>query len=267
MNLESEAKEIRRIVISMILSAHASHIASAYSSADIITYLYSKRIKIDPKNTNDPKRDRFVLSKGWAVSALYAVLFRKGIIDGKLIEQYCSDGSQLIGIATRNGIPGIEATTGSMGHGLPISVGIAKALKLQKSKSRVYTIIGDGELDEGSTWEGILLAAHHHLDNLIVFIDYNKWQSFGRTNDVLNMEPLVKKLKTFNWHVEEINGHNFKQIDKAVVNCLKAKDKPCFIVSHTVKGKGLSAIEDKNEWHYQTPRENEINIAKQEGLL
>lgn len=265
--LTAEAKEIRRIVFSMILSAHASHIASAYSVVEILTYLYSERLNFDPKKPDNPNRDRFILSKGWGISALYATLFRQGFIDGKLIEEYCKDGSKMIGIATRNGIPGIEATTGSMGHGLPVGVGIAKALKLQKKKNRVYTIIGDGELDEGSTWEGILLAAHHHLDNYIVFVDYNKWQSFGRTNSVLNMEPLTDKFIAFNWHVEEINGHNFGEIHRAVSSCLRIMNKPSVIIAHTVKGKGLSVIEDKNEWHYQTPRENEINIAKKEGLV
>ena len=251
----------------MILSAHASHIASAYSAVDIMTYLYSEVLHFDSKNPSDPDRDRFILSKGWAVSALYAILYKKGFIDQTLINEYCSDGSKMIGIATRNGIPGIEATTGSMGHGLPIGAGIAKALKLQKKKSRVYTIIGDGELDEGSTWEGILLAAHHKLDNYLVFVYYNKWQSFGRTNEVLNQEPLVDKLKAFNWNVEEVDGHDFNEIHNAVTKCLTVKNMPSIIISNTIKGKGLSIIEDKNEWHYQTPRENEIQIAKNEGLI
>lgn len=265
--LTAEAKKVRSIVFSMILSAHASHIASAYSVVEMLTYLYFEQINIDPKRPASPLRDRFILSKGWGISALYAILYRKGVLDSKQIEEYCQDGSKMIGIATRNGIPGIEATTGSMGHGLPIGAGIAKALKMQKKKSRVYVIIGDGELDEGSTWEGILLAAHHHLDNYIVFIDCNKWQSFGRTHDVLNTEPLRDKFEAFNWHVEEINGHNFQEIHEAVVACKKIRNKPSVIIARTIKGKGLSAIEDKNEWHYQTPRDNEINVAKKEGLI
>lgn len=265
--LSSEAKEVRKIVLNMILSAHASHIASAYSCVEILTYLYSETLHINPKEPHDPDRDRFILSKGWGVSALYAILHRKGFISKKLISEYCRDGSKMIGIATRNGIPGIEATTGSMGHGLPIGAGIAKALKLQNRNCRVYVIIGDGELDEGSTWEGILLAAHHKLDNFLVFVDYNKWQSFGRTNDILKLEPLTDKLKAFGWNVEEIDGHNFKQIHQAVLACKSIKEKPSIIIANTVKGKGLSVIEDKNEWHYQTPRELEIEVAKKEGLL
>lgn len=265
--LKEEAKEVRRIVLKMIVSAHASHIASAYSCVDLITYLYSNVLLISPGTAQDPDRDRFILSKGWGISALYATIYRKGFISKKLIDEYCKDGSRMIGIATRNGTPGIEATTGSMGHGLPIGAGMAKALKLQKKKSRVYVIIGDGELDEGSTWEGILLAAHHKLDNYLVFVDYNKWQSFGRTNIVLNLEPLKEKFKAFNWHVEEINGHDFKQIHQAVLACQSVKNKPSMIIAHTIKGKGLSVIEDKNEWHYQTPRENEMLCAKKEGLI
>lgn len=264
--LTAEAKEIRRLVFKMILAAHASHIASSYSCVELLTYLYLRELHIDPKNPSDPDRDRFILSKGWGVSALYAILFRKGFFGKDFIDQYCKDGSKMIGIATRNGIPGIEATTGSMGHGLPIGVGMAKALKLQDKKSRVYVIIGDGELDEGSTWEGTLLAAHHKLDNFIVFIDYNKWQSFGRTNEILNQESIKEKFKAFNWNVEEINGHDFVEIDKAVKACKKIDGRPSIIIAHTIKGRGLSAIEDKNEWHYQTPRENEIEIAKKEGL-
>jgi len=265
--LITEAKEVRKIILGMIVSAHASHIGSAYSTVEILTYLYHEELNIDLKTILKPDRNRFILSKGWGISALYATLYRKGILTKRLIQDYCKDGSKMIGIATRNGILGVEASTGSMGHGLPIGAGIAKALKLQKISSRVYVIIGDGELDEGSTWEGILLAAHHKLDNYIVFIDYNKWQSFGRTNKVLNMEPLSNKFQAFNWHVEEINGHDYSQIAKAIFHCKQIRNKPSVIIAHTVKGKGLSVIEDKNEWHYQTPRSLELGIAKKEGLL
>jgi len=265
--LQNEAKEVRKEVIRMILKAHASHIASAYSVVELLVYLYDCIIKIDPKKPQDSERDRFILSKGWGVSALYSVLHRKGFFSSQLIDEYCSDGSKMIGCATRNGLPGIEATTGSMGHGLAIGAGMAKALLLQKRKGRVFVIISDGECDEGATWEAILLAGHHNLHNLTVIVDYNKWQSFGRTNKVLNMEPFSEKWKAFNWHVQEINGHNFEEIEKATQISLKIMNKPSVIIAHTIKGKGLSAIEDKNEWHYQTPREREIEIAKREGLL
>lgn len=265
--LQQKAREARKTIMKMIVKAVASHIASAYSTVEILAYLYHEVINIDPDDPYSPGRDRFILSKGWGVSALYSILEQRGLLSKKDIDDYCQNGSRMIGIATRNGIPGIEATTGSMGHGLPLAVGIAKALKIQKNPSRVFAIIGDGELDEGSTWEGVLLGAHHKLNNLIVFVDYNKWQSFGRTNEVLNLKPLDKKLKSFNWNVQEIDGHDFMQIEKAVKIGLKEKEKPSFIIAHTVKGKGLPAIEDKNEWHYKTPRDEILEAAKKEGLI
>lgn len=266
--LEKVSKELRKTILAMILKAHASHVASSYSAVELLVYLYEKVISINPKQPLHQDRDRFILSKGWGISALYAILAHKGFFPKKLLDEYCEDGSKMIGIATRNGVSGIEATTGSMGHGLPIGVGIAKGLKIRKSNARVYVMISDGECDEGSTWEGILLGAHHKLDNLTVIIDYNKWQSFGRTNEVLNLEPLKDKWKSFNWHVEELkNGHDFSQIEKSFNNIRKIKNKPSVIIAHTIKGKGLSVIEDKNEWHYQTPRDFEIEVAKKEGLL
>ena len=265
--LEATAKEIRKLVITMIVKAHASHIGSSYSVIEIVVYLYEKVLKIDPKKPLDSNRDRFILSKGWAVSTQYAMLAQKGFFSKKLLEEYCNDGSKLLGGSTRNGVPGVEATTTSMGHGLPLGVGMALGAKLSKKNYRVYVVISDGECDEGSTWEAFLIAAHHKLDNLTVIIDYNKWQSFGRIKDVLNLEPLGKKLEAFNWHVQEIDGHDFNDLEKAFSSKSLAKDKPNLIIAHTTKGKGLSTIEDKNEWHYQTPREKEQAEAKEKGLL
>ena len=266
--LDKTALTVRRDVLSMIIAARASHIASSYSVVEILTYLYERVLNVRKIKFLNVERDRFILSKGWGISALYAILAEYNIIDKELLRKYCKDGSKMLGIATRNGVSGIEATTGSMGHGLPIGVGIAKGLKIKKNKARVYVLISDGECDEGSTWEGILLGAHHKLDNLTVIIDYNKWQSFGRTNEVLNLEPLKDKWRSFNWHVQELkNGHDFSQLEKAFNTVRTIKDKPSVIIAHTIKGKGLSAIEDKNEWHYQTPRDREIAVAKKEGLL
>lgn len=264
---EKKAKEIRKSVISMIIKAHASHIGSSYSTVEILVFLYQNVLRINPKKPLDPDRDRFILSKGWGISTLYAVLADHGFFSKKLLLDYCKDGSKLLGGSTRNGVPGVEATTTSMGHGLPIGVGMALAGKLRKKEYKVVVIISDGECDEGSVWESILIAAHHKLNNLIVLVDYNKWQSFGRIKDVLNLEPLTDKFRAFNWHVQEIDGHDFEQLEKAFLTKSLAKDKPNVIVAHTTKGKGLSSIEDKNEWHYQTPREKEIAEAKEKGLL
>lgn len=265
--LQKKAFNVRKSVIGMIVKAHASHIGSAYSCVDIIVYLYEKFLNINPKKPEDANRDRFILSKGWAVSAQYAMLAEKGFFDKKILEDYCADGSKLIGGSTHNGLPGIEATTTSMGHGLPVGVGMAMAAKLQNKKFRVVVLISDGECDEGSVWESVLIAAHHKLDNLIVVVDSNKWQAFGRVKDVLNIDPLGEKFKSFNWHVQEINGHAYEQFDKAFQLKSLANDKPNVIIANTIKGKGLPSIEDDLKWHYQTPRENEQAEAREKGLL
>jgi transketolase len=257
LELEKVAHEVRKLTISMIVKAHASHIASSYSIVEMLVYLYEKVLIINPKKPTDPERDRFILSKGWGISSVYAMLAIKGFFSKKSLGEYCTDGSKFIGGSTRNGIPGVEATTTSMGHGFPIGVGIALAGKLQRKKYRVFVIISDGELDEGSTWESMLIASHHKLNNLIVLVDYNKWQSFGRIKDVLNIEPLADKFKAFNWNVREIDGHDFNDIEKALASKSLANDKPNIIIAHTIKGKG----------HYQTPREKEQSEAKEKGLL
>ncbi len=259
-----EAKELRKTILTMITGSHASHIASSYSIIEILVYLYEKVLKIDPHNPNKPDRDRFILSKGWGVAALYATLAQKGFFDKKLLETYCKDGSKLIGIATRNGIPGIEATTGSMGHGLPIGVGMALAAKLQELPYRVFVVVSDGECDEGSTWEAILQAGHHKLDNLTVIVDYNKWQSFGRVKEILDLEPFAKKWQAFKWSTAEINGHDLSELAGAFSTLPFEKGKPNVVIAHTIKGKGVSVLEDRNEWHYKTPTQAEIDIAWKE---
>jgi len=265
--LQNEAKEIRSTVLSMIVSAHASHIAPSYSIVELLVYLYGKILTINPKKPLEQNRDRFLLSKGWGISALYAVLARKGFFNEKKLKEYCTDGSRLIGIATFNGTPGIEASTGSIGHGLPLGIGMALGMRLQNIKRKVYVLMGDGELDEGTTWESALIASHHKLNNLVAIVDYNKWQSFGRTNEVLNLEPLAAKWKAFGWNVLEIDGHDFQEIAQAFTSVSQEKNRPSMIIAHTIKGKGLSAIEDNNDYHYKTPREMELKVAKAEGLL
>lgn len=262
--LVTQAKEIRQTILSMIVAAHASHIGSSYSIVELLVFLYNKVLKIDPKKPLDPNRDRFILSKGWAVSALYAILAKKGFFKKELLNTYCINGSKLVGTATRNGIPGIEATTGSIGHGLPIGVGMALAGKLQQKNYRVFVLIGDGECNEGSTWEAILQAGQYKLDNLIVIVDYNKWQAYGRIKDVLNLEPFAKKWKSFHWSVKIINGHNFNEISRVCLSIPFEKNQPNVIIAHTIKGRGVSALEDKNEWHYRTPTDEIIKIAEKE---
>jgi transketolase len=259
-----EARDVRRMVLNMITDAHASHIASSYSIVELLVYIYEKVLHVNPHKPLDPDRDRFILSKGWGISALYTVLAKQEFFPKKWLATYCKDGSKMIGIATRNGVPGIEATTGSMGHGLPIGVGIALAGKLQKKRYRVFVLISDGECDEGSTWEAILQAGHHKLDNLVVIVDYNKWQSFGRIRDILDLEPLADKWRSFRWSVREIDGHDFNEIAHSFSKIPFIKGKPSVIIANTIKGKGVSVLENRNEWHYRTPTEHEIAIAKKE---
>ncbi|MEK7089820.1 MAG: transketolase [Patescibacteria group bacterium] len=263
-DLEKKAKALRRRIIEMIFKASASHLASAYSALDILLYLYTFVLKIDPKNPKHEERDRFILSKGWGASALYVVLADKGFFPKKELDTYCMDGSRLVGITTMSGVPGIEATTGSMGHGLPIGAGMALAGKKLKSRRRVFVVISDGELDEGSTWEAILFAGHNHLDNLTVIVDYNGWQSFGRTKEVLTIDPVPEKFEAFGWSAVEADGNDFASLEKAFAKIPLEKNKPTAIIAHTVKGRGVSFIEDKNEWHYKYPSEHELAEAIKE---
>jgi transketolase len=264
--LEEKARKLRRQIVGMISKARAAHIASAFSVLDILIYLYAYVLRIDPKHPQDPERDRFILSKGWGASALYTVLADKGFFDPKELESYCMNGSRFVGITTMSGVPGIEATTGSMGHGLPIGNGMAVAAKKQGRASKVVVVISDGELNEGSTWEAMLFASHHHLDNLTVVVDYNAWQSFGRTRDILNLDPLPEKFRAFGWEAVETNGHDFLSLHEAFSSLSQKSGKPTAIIAHTIKGKGVSFMEDKNEWHYKYPTESEVQSALKELL-
>lgn len=248
----------------MIYKAKASHIGSAYSVLDILLYLYNFVLKIDPKNPKSAERDRLILSKGWAASALYAVLAERGFFNPKELDSYCMDGSKFIGTTTMNGIPGIEATTGSVGHGLPVGAGMALAGKKKKKNYRVFVVLSDGEFDEGATWEAMLFSSHNKLDNLIAVADYNGWQSFGSVKDVLNLEPLISKLNAFGWEAIEADGNNFASLEKAFARIPLKNGKPTMIVAHTIKGRGVSFMENKNEWHYKYPNEQEYKKALKE---
>ena len=261
-NLGSLAAKIRLDALSMVCRVHTSHIGSAYSIVELLVYLYEKGLRRKGKNKN--LHDRFILSKGWGCSTLYAILAHEGIIKKSLLKEYCGNGSLLSGTASQNGLPGIEATTGSMGHGLPIAVGMALAAKMKQIKQRIVVVMGDGELNEGSVWEGLLQAAHHKLDNLTVIIDRNGWQSFGRTKDILDPEPLTDKFKAFGYGVSMIDGHDFAAIDTAFLK--QKKNMPNIIIAKTIKGKGVSLFEDNNAWHYKTPNAQEEIQARSELL-
>lgn len=262
--LQKIARSIRLQVLEMIMRSKSAHIGSSLSAVEILASLYFGIMKINPRNSNDANRDRFILSKGHAASALYATLAVRGFFSEKILDTYCSDGGRLSGHSTKSCVPGVEVSTGSLGHGLAMANGIAIVGKRDKKNYHVFVLLSDGECDEGSTWEAILFAGHHKLDNLVAIVDYNKWQAFGRTKDVLNLEPFAKKWRDFDWAVKEANGHNFQEIFKALEKIPFQKNKPSVLIAHTIKAKGLSSMEDKLESHYRPPTEKEYKIALQE---
>lgn len=228
--------------------------------ADILAVLYGRALRIDPSNPAAADRDRFILSKGHACSALYAVLAETGFFAKNLLEQYSGNGSPLAGHVT-TGLPGIEFSSGSLGHGLPVACGMALAAKRDNKKHGIFVVLGDGECDEGANWEAFLFAPQHKLDNMVVIIDRNKIQSLGTTREVLNLEPLTDKLKAFNWSVKTIDGHSIKDLCSVLGNLPFEKEKPSCLIADTVKGRGVSFMENKLLWHYKTPTIDELKAA------
>lgn len=257
------AQKIRLETLEMIARAESSHIGSCFSIADILTILYSSILKINPKRPNLANRDRFILSKGHACAILYATLAEKGFFPKQWLKKYYLPGGKLTGHIVHS-VPGVEFSTGSLGHGLPVAVGMALAAKRDKKKWRVFCLLSDGELDEGSNWEALLFAPHYNLDNLTIIIDYNKIQSLGETNKTLNLEPIKKKLTAFNWAVQEINGHNFTEIKNALRAIPFKKGIPSCIIADTTKGKGISFMENTVLWHYKNPTGEELKKALKE---
>jgi transketolase len=255
------AKKIRLHALHMIYRAKSSHIGSAYSMADLLAVLYGRILRIDPHKPDAADRDRFVLSKGHACAALYAVLAEQGFFPREWLQHFYQDGARLAGHATHAGVPGVEVSTGSLGHGLPLACGMALVGKRDRHAYRVFTLLSDGECDEGSTWEAALFAPHHGLDNLITIIDYNQIQSLGTVKEVLDLEPFAAKWKAFGWAVREIDGHDYAQIEHALTNLPFEPGKPTCVVAHTVKGKGVSFMENKLLWHYRSPDANEMALA------
>lgn len=254
------ARMIRIHVLNMTHKAKASHIGSCFSIADILAVLYSSVLRIDPSYPDWTERDRFILSKGHAAAALYAVLAEFGFFPKEWLDAYCQDGSKLCGHISYE-VPGVEVSTGSLGHGLSIGCGMALAGKRDKKSYRIFVLLSDGECDEGSTWEAVLFASHHRLDNLIAIVDYNKIQAFGKVEEVLNLEPFAEKWHAFGWTVQEIDGHNYQQI-KDILTSVPFKDgKPSCIIAHTVKGKGISFMENSLEWHYKSVNEEQLQKA------
>jgi len=255
------AKQIRRKTLNMIYRTRSPHIGSSFSMVEILVALYFNILLIDPEKPNDPNRDRFVLSKGHGCPALYATLAQRGFLSEDVLDRFAVDGGSLEQHPTRDIPLGIEISSGSLGHGLSLGAGMAIAAKYDRNSYRVFVFLGDGELDEGSNWEAIMFAAHHGLDNLVAIVDYNKLQILGRTSEVLNLEPLADKWRSFGWVVREIAGHDFKQIIEAFEKIPFLSRKPSVVIAHTIKGKGVSFMEDERCWHDKYPDEEEYKKA------
>jgi transketolase len=245
----------------MVHRANASHVGSCLSIVDLLAVLYSEVLRVDPAVPDDPSRDRFVLSKGHAAAAVYATLATRGFFPEAWLETYGDDGGRLAGHLTRHGAPGVEVSTGSLGHGLPIACGMALAGKRLKQPQRVFCLLSDGECDEGSTWETALFAPHHRLDNLVAIIDSNRIQSFGRVEEVLDLEPFADKWKAFGWSVAAVNGHQHAALRRVFAELPLEPGRPTAIIAHTVKGKGVPFMEDRLEWHYRSPDARQLEEA------
>ena len=256
------ANQIRQDVLTISYHGNIGHIGSALSVVDILTCLYFASAKVYPKQPRHPKRDRIILSKGHACAALYSALYHKGFFPKATLNTYHQNNTLLAGHPEIH-LSGVDASSGSLGHGLSLASGMALAGKIQNRQYRVFAILSDGECDEGSVWEAALVASHRKLNNLIALIDYNRLQAFGRTNQVVNLEPFKQKWQSFGWRAKEIDGHNPAQIIRTL-NSPLSKTKPTVIICRTVLGKGISFMEDKLEWHYLNPTLAQFNQAIKE---
>ncbi len=259
-HLSELANKIRIHAIEMTNRAKSAHVGSSLSMAELLAVLYGEILRITPETTEDPDRDRMILSKGHGCVGLYAVLAECGYFPIDWLKSFYCNGAKLAGHATC-GPPGIEVSTGALGHGLPIASGMALSGKRDQRPYRVFALLSDGECDEGSTWEAALFAPHHQLDNLVAIVDYNKVQSLGFVEDVLSLEPLGAKWESFGWAVQEIDGHDVQQIEKTLTRIPFESGKPSCVIAHTVKGKGVSFMENTVLWHYRTPQGEEFDSA------
>ena len=265
MNLIDLSAQLRADVIEMSHRAKAAHLASALSCVDILAALYGEVLKLEATQPTAPHRDRFILSKGHAAAALYAALAWKGIIAREDLKQYGKQGSLLEEHPSPKQL-GVEAATGSLGHGLPIGNGMALSCRITEQHFRVFVLLSDGECNEGSVWEAALFGACQQLNNLTAIIDYNKWQATGRTQEVLQLDPLIDKWRAFGWDALEIDGHDHTMLEHELNK--HHPTQPRVLVAHTIKGKGVSFMEDDNNWHYRVPTGEEVTTAKKElGVL
>ena len=258
------ARNIRLHALRMTSLGGTSHIGSIFSMADILAVLFGKVLRIDPAEPKWPDRDRFVLSKGHAGAGVYAALAECGFFDREILDTHCQDGSILSGHVSHKGVPGVELSTGSLGHGLPVCAGMSYAGKIAGKTHRIFCVLSDGECDEGSTWEAIMFAAHHKLDNLVAVVDYNKIQSLAAVSETLGLEPFADKWRSFGWSVREVDGHDLGALEREFSQVPCESPRPSCIIAHTIKGKGVSFMENSVLWHYRTARGEEYDAAKRE---
>ena len=267
-NCKAIAKQIRIDSVLMTNRAQSGHVGSMLSMADIIAVLYDKILKVDPQNPDMPERDRFILSKGHAAAAVYSVLAQKGFIPTEWLERYYCDDGKLMGHISHK-LPGVEFSTGSLGHGLPVAVGMAIAARYAKSDRRIFCMSSDGDMNEGSTWEAIMFAAQEKLSNLTLIVDYNKVQALGHSEDIIDLRSLKQKLECFGWNAVEIDGHNVEEIYKTLSAVPFEKGKPSAIIAHTIKCKGIAEFEDTVKSHYKYVANEDIqrviNAIKEEA--
>lgn len=264
LKLMKTANEIRKDIVTAVHSAKAGHPGGSLSAADIFTYLYFEEMNIDPKNPKMPDRDRFVLSKGHTAPGLYSALAERGYFPKEDLKTLRHTGSYLQGHPDMKHIPGVDMSSGSLGQGISAAVGMAIAAKLSGASYRVYTLLGDGEIQEGQVWEASMLASHQKLDNLVVIVDNNNLQIDGAIDDVNSPYPIDKKFEAFNFHVINIDGNDFDQIDAAFKEAKTVKGQPVAIIAKTVKGKGVSFMENQAGWHGKAPNDDEYKTAMQD---
>lgn len=260
----AQARELARAIriesLRMVHRARASHIASCLSMADILAVLYGGVLRHDPAAGTWADRDRLILSKGHAAAALYATLGLRGFFPRERLATFGQDGSELMAHASHK-VPGVEFSTGSLGHGLPFAAGKALAARRQGVRWRTFAVLSDGEMDEGSNWEALLFAAHHGLDNLVAIVDYNKWQSLGPVAGTIGLEPLAGKLGAFGWAAREVDGHDHAALLEDLASLPWEPGRPSVLIAHTVKGKGVSFMENRLLWHYRNPDDRQLADA------
>lgn len=262
--LKEIAKVIRKDIVSMLTESGSGHPGGSLSATDILTTLYFNEMKIDPKDPQNPNRDRFVLSKGHAAPVLYATLARKGYFDVEELKTLRKLGSNLQGHPNMNDLSGVDMSTGSLGQGISAAVGMALAGKLDNKDYRAFALLGDGELEEGQVWEASMSAAHYKLDNLTIFVDFNGLQIDGDIHEVMNPSPIDKKFEAFGWKTIIIDGHNYEDILNAIEEAKATKDKPTAIIAKTIKGKGVSFMENEAAWHGTAPNKEQCEQALRE---